>query len=266
MSAPRPSPFPRLTAALDAADHPMDFWWRDDDAVADTPALRRLLDLAAHAAAPLTLAVIPAGVEALAAYPPGGPRGVIVAQHGDAHAALGANGRQRELSDDTDPAWLDARLVAGAQRLDTVFGNRVQPVMVPPWNRADPGVLARLPALGFHAVSGLTTDRPTGPLPAINVDIDVMDWALHTSRGPDAIDAQAAAAVATRLADPGAGPIGVMTHHLVHDDAVWADLTALIDTLNAHPAARWIGLDAALASVGLAPADDPDRLTQAVPA
>ena len=36
------------------------FWWRDDDAVEPSPALDRLLELAASGRAPLALAVIPA--------------------------------------------------------------------------------------------------------------------------------------------------------------------------------------------------------------
>ena len=39
---------------------PVALWWRDDDAVADTPALRRLLEIAT---VPLALAVIPARLE-----------------------------------------------------------------------------------------------------------------------------------------------------------------------------------------------------------
>ena len=38
----------------------VELWWRDDDAIADTPALRRLIGIAT---VPLALAVIPAGLE-----------------------------------------------------------------------------------------------------------------------------------------------------------------------------------------------------------
>ena len=39
---------------------PVELWWRDDDAIADTAALRCLL---AEATVPIALAVIPAGLE-----------------------------------------------------------------------------------------------------------------------------------------------------------------------------------------------------------
>ena len=58
-------------------------WWRDDDAVEPTPALERLLSLAADGAAPLALAVIPARASrALADRLAGEGPGVTVLQHG----------------------------------------------------------------------------------------------------------------------------------------------------------------------------------------
>jgi hypothetical protein len=60
------SGFAGLTAALDRltdTGRTTLFWWRDDDAVAASPALDRLLNLARSHAAPLALAVIPARLE-----------------------------------------------------------------------------------------------------------------------------------------------------------------------------------------------------------
>jgi len=34
-------------------------------------------------------------------------------------------------------------------------------------------------------------------------------------------------------------PIGLLTHHLVHDAAVWRLLEALLDRLAGHPALDW---------------------------
>jgi len=51
-----------LARELDAwarAGRTATFWWRDDDAVAPTPALKRLLRLAGRHRTPIALAVIP---------------------------------------------------------------------------------------------------------------------------------------------------------------------------------------------------------------
>lgn len=254
---PHHASFPRLAAALDAAARPVAFWWRDDDAGTASPALDRLLDVARDAAAPLTLAVIPARAEAsladaLAAADTAGPP-VAVAQHGYDHSNTAAEGRNVELSDDAHAAWLDGRMAEGWAHLSALFGPRLLPVMVPPWNRADRGALARLPALGFRAVSGLATAPVETELPRIDVDIDVMDWDSHTSRGLAAIDAQAEAGVERYLADAAGSPVGLMTHHLVHDADVWAHVAAFVGLVSAHPKARWVSLGEPLAAARPAP-------------
>ena len=53
----------RELAAWAAEGREATFWWRDDDAVAATPALDRLLRLTESGGVPLALAVIPAPAE-----------------------------------------------------------------------------------------------------------------------------------------------------------------------------------------------------------
>ena len=79
----------RLRATLDAAAAragTVGFWWRDDDAVAATPALERLLDLMATRDAPLLLAAIPAGAEPSLGRRLADAENVHLAVHGLAHA------------------------------------------------------------------------------------------------------------------------------------------------------------------------------------
>jgi predicted glycosyltransferase len=78
-----------LDRALDRAKDqgcPLRFWWRDDDAVADTPQLDRLLGLARRYDAGIGLAVIPDGIDAsLAARLTQEPKAVALV-HGRRHA------------------------------------------------------------------------------------------------------------------------------------------------------------------------------------
>jgi hypothetical protein len=46
-------------------------------------------------------------------------------------------------------------------------------------------------------------------------------------------------------------PLGLLTHHLDHDSAVWDFLEELLKATTAHPAARWLG---AREAFGLGPA------------
>jgi len=85
-------------------------WWRDDDAVADSLALDRLLDLSAKFAVPLTLAVIPKPVEQSLANRIQGNELITVAQHGWSHANHGAAGEKTiELGGLVDEAAFPGR-------------------------------------------------------------------------------------------------------------------------------------------------------------
>ena len=68
-----------------AAGRTATLWWRDDDATQPTPALARLLALAARFGQPLHLAVIPAQLDAGVAGALAGRSEVRVLQHGYAH-------------------------------------------------------------------------------------------------------------------------------------------------------------------------------------
>ncbi len=79
--------FDRLRTALDRAardGRAVRLWWRDDDAVAATPALDRLLSLADGR--PLLIAAIPAGIEPSLGRRLARARNVRVAVHGLGHA------------------------------------------------------------------------------------------------------------------------------------------------------------------------------------
>src|SRR6185437_11578253 len=101
-------------------------WWRDDDAVAATPQLDRLLLLAGTV--PVALAVIPALATALADAPR-----VAVLQHGWQHADRAEHGKKSEYPEGRSAAVVGAEIGAGRARLKALFGPRASPVFVPPW-------------------------------------------------------------------------------------------------------------------------------------
>ena len=228
-------------AAWQSAGRRATFWWRDDDAVAPTPALERLLALAA---VPLALAVIPAGaaedlVRRLAAEPL-----VAVLQHGYAHENHSPpEAKKQELGGPRDPDAVAAELTLGKARLEMLFGPQFQPVLVPPWNRIDPGITARLPGLGYRGLSayGPRAARAAAPgLPQVNCHADILRW--KPTRG--FLGTAAALALLTgHLAARRQGeadaeePSGILSHHLVQDEEAWAFLAALLTFLADHPAA-----------------------------
>ncbi|WP_262296326.1 glycosyltransferase [Microvirga sesbaniae] len=233
-----------LDRALDRArdrDCPVGFWWRDDDAVADTPQLDRLLGLARRYEAGIGLAVVPAGIEASLAARLAQERTAFALVHGWSHANHAPAGEKkaefgRHRGLDVMAADLERALHGARERL----GSKLLPVFVPPWNRISRDLVAGLPRLGFRGMSAFTDRASAHPVPGllqINTHVDPIDW--HGTRGladPASIIADLASAVerrATGRADRGE-PIGFLTHHLAHDDVIWS----LCERLIAHLAAR----------------------------
>lgn len=236
-----------LSRELDAwgeAGRTASFWWRDDDAAALVPALRRLLDLAD---APLTLAVIPAAAEAMTL-----PDHVSVVPHGYAHRNRAGTGQKKcEFPPNEDRATMLDELKRGVLALRQMHARHFRPVLVPPWNRIDHALLPLLPRIGLHGIStfGARDAGMAAPgLFRVNTHVDVIDW--HGGRGfvgeAAALGSLVRHLVARRSAVVDAGePTGLLTHHLQHDEATWAFVGTLIRYTSAHPAARWLDVDAA---------------------
>ena len=211
-------------------------WWRDDDAVGATPALDRLLAITTEL--PLMLAVIPFSLEpslrldATRAY---------VVQHGWAHKNHRAPGQKAcEIGLDRPVAEVEAELLAGKAKLGQAFGPCFRPWLVPPWNRIDPALADRLPDLGYV---GLSTFGPRTIPFTVNAHVDPIAWKDgRRFIGPDKTLARLTAHLAARrtgVVDE-EEPTGLLTHHLVHDDALWAFLVDLVLVLKRHPEVIWV--------------------------
>jgi len=234
------------------------FWWRDDDAVEPSPALDRLLELAATGRAPLALAVIPARVSSrLAARLAGAGEQVAVLQHGFDHANHAPEGEKRaELNEQRPRAVLREELARGRAILATLFGEQALPVLVPPWNRMDQDLIPELPGLGFRGLSTHTpraTANPASGLIQCNTHVDVLRWKpecgflgegaalgllirhLSARRCPDEGHVPAGDA----SLDPDE-PTGLLTHHLAMDEPAWDFMARLLESLARQPAVRWV--------------------------
>jgi peptidoglycan/xylan/chitin deacetylase (PgdA/CDA1 family) len=206
-----------------AAGKPLRLWLRDDDAVEPTAALDTLLALTERHAVPVLVAVIPAFTgAALAARLAEAPQ-AQVAVHGWAHENhAGPGEKNQELGAHRSAETVLAELDQGFKHLSTLHAGRFVPMLVPPWNRIAPAVIGGLPSLGFKALSVFGPEKPA-PLAVLNTHVDIIDW--RGTRG--ARPAEAVIADLVRLSQAHDGPIGLLTHHLVHDAAAWA-LMALI--------------------------------------
>ncbi len=240
-------------AAWAAAGRVATFWWRDDDAGPWTAELEALTDLAGRLGTPLALAVIPsiaeAGVEERLADC---SAEIGVLQHGFAHRNHAPSGAKKcELVAPQSRPEILAELAEGGRHLDRLFGARALPVLVPPWNRIDPGLLAELTPLGLTGLSTYKARQRAEPLPGlrqVNCHIDIMRWYPLPERGFLGEEAALALLVdhlkakAEGAADP-EEPTGILSHHAAHDVAAWRFLEELLDRLSGHPAVAFLSAE-----------------------
>ena len=227
-------------------------WWRDDDAAAASCRLDHLVSIAGDV--PISLAVIPATAHPeLAEWVAHSARSrqahLGILQHGWCHTNHAVDGKKNEFPPERSCRAVRSELIEGRDRLAALFGTHALPVLAPPWNRFAPCFLPLLAACGLRAISRLKPRHTPWPWPGIgetNVHVDLVAWA--TSRG--FIGEQAALSgiighlQARRLGEVDAEePTGILTHHLVQDDAADTFLRRLVATTKKHPATRW--LDAA---------------------
>jgi len=172
------------------------FWLRDDDAVAVTPALERLLSFGV----PVALAVIPELAE------PGLlEKDVAFLQHGCDHRNRAAPGEKKTEfpASERDEAALE-RLCLARERLVSLGGDKVLPVVAPPWNRMRRELAAQLPKIGITGFSGFLDrllERQAGKSTEHCVATGVNIPLRHFGRGMTGNSGQGPG-VTTRLAQP----------------------------------------------------------------
>jgi hypothetical protein len=197
----------------------------------------------------LTLAVIPQPANPGLATALANQVGVAVVQHGWAHRNHAAAGERKcELGADRPIAAVAAELERGRVRLDTLFPGRHLPMLVPPWNRIAPGVIDRLPGLGYRGLSTFKARAQAEIRPglvAANTHIDIIDWAqTRTFASVDAaLDTAVTHLVWRRTGAAGVDPdepTGLLTHHLAHDEACWRFIADFVARTARRPVARWL--------------------------
>jgi hypothetical protein len=215
-----------------------DFWLRDDDAVEPGEGLDRLLGLTEEFAVPLALAVIPAFTGEALASRLADAKHVTVAVHGWSHENHAPDGeKKQELGRHRDRSAVVDELRRGLSRIGQLHGQRMVPLLVPPWNRIDAGLIPNLAPIGFVALSAFGPAR-SAAIRVINSNVDLMDW--HGTRGcRDHALLVGDIVLQLRRAFEGGEPVGLLTHHLVHDEAAWIFLERLFRITVGHGACEW---------------------------
>jgi predicted deacetylase len=226
-----------VRVALDEADVPRRFFFRDDDAGWRDDRLRAVLDCFVARGLPVDVAVIPTELT---------PRltrelwvrvrdtGLRVHQHGYAHANHEPTGRRCEFGQARDAAAHTRDIAEGQRLMRDAFGPRVDPVFTPPWNRCVPEIADALLPLGFEVLSRDSTAAPLGNSDLLEVPVTV-DWFGHHKGVRWTRHELGEMLAASIRRDPA---VGVMLHHAVTDEAELAGIDDLLGLVASHANAQ----------------------------
>jgi hypothetical protein len=150
---------------------------------------------------------------------------------------------------------LEARahdIADGFLRLQRAFGERLDAIFTPPWNRCADDVPPLLATLGYAALSRDATAPAQQALPELPVHVD---WCRHW-REAEGDPERAAAAIDGALANAARGlgrAVGLMLHHAVMGDDELVLLRTLLQRISLHRHSACLPMRECLALPAVAP-------------
>ena len=240
-----------------------DFWIRDDDAISDTPQLRRLIEVTGKT--PLALAVIPAHADSSLVELTDRLPWISIWQHGWQHHNWAMQGNseypaQRSLEEVED------EIERGCVKLRQLFGSRFLKVFVPPCSGFDDRFFPVLERLGFDGYSAFESrkSKTISKVPIMNAHCEILEWGSSPwfAEESNYIDTIVSHLVGRRNgAYDHDECTGILTHHKHQNEKSYRFLSKLIRVVNRHPAACW-GQPLAGSSKSSAAAKPPQGLIQ----
>jgi hypothetical protein len=218
------------------------FWWRDDDAIEETQALQKLLKLVDHKA--ISIATIPEYcTKSLIDIVKENPY-IHLLQHGVSHENFAHKEEKKcefptHLSDEHH--W--QRIQYGRDKIFQLYPEWDGKGFVPPWNRMKLNSAEGLKDIGFDYISAFESLKArniaTKHIAYCDSNIDPIDWKGNDGKNNYGfIGWQACDDILLHHAQY-QQHIGLLTHHLVHNEAMWHKLEIIADFMHHHPAIDW---------------------------
>jgi hypothetical protein len=239
------------------------FWVRDDDACEMSAPLGRLHELAKRHDIIIGLAVIPANVRpSLLKFMAHEGRRFHPMCHGWQHTNHSRTGRKPAEFGAGRPISASIRDAQSALGAFREYFAGYDAVFVPPFGQISGAMTRALPAIGFAGVStgpGWLERKlshlpslairvpsvkvaPRSSIPRLDVHIDPIDWQTRTAHSADTICDAIVRSLRPRRMGLFASemPVGLVTHHLAHDDRIWGACNDALDILRNHRAAEFV--------------------------
>jgi len=209
----------QFVADIGETPGPLTVFFRDDDVGWGNNRLEALCERFGNFDIALDLAVIPAALDGrteslLAMVLDRHDRLLHLHQHGYTHTNHQPFGRKCEFGPDRSAAAQLEDIVGGRRRLLAAFGERVEPLFTPPWNRCTSATCEVLSDQGFTGLSRIagSDDIELHGLREVSVAVDWHKSHAGERLGRDAFFRYAAERFSAYDC------IGIMLHHELMDD------------------------------------------------
>ncbi len=221
----------------------MCFYFRDDDAGWNDDRLMKLLGLLSEHGMPIDMAVIPHELTPSLAREmnrrmAADAQRVRVHQHGFAHTNHEVSGRKCEFGPARDSLVQRGDIERGRGQLRAAFGNHLDPIFTPPWNRCTRSTCECLIDLGFEVLSRESRAAPF-ELPGLRETPIHVDWFAHR-KGVRLSREELGESIAGIIRQQ--RKVGMMFHYAVMDDSEMSATSDFLLLLSRHPRIQFCSL------------------------
>ena len=228
--------FQAVSEILASRQAPLKVFFRDDDGGWADERLQELATDFIRQQLPLDVAVIPDALNddsiSLISSLLDADGQVAIHQHGFCHVNHQLSGRSCEFGSDRNLVQQQRDIALGKEILVASFGNRIDPIFTPPWNRCTTDTTEALQSLDFKVLSRIVnSDLLGGTVPEVPVTVD---W-LKKRKGVRLHSAELIEYIVSLL-NTDAEAMGVMLHHEHMDEENRALLFEFIEALKMSPA------------------------------
>lgn len=218
--------------ALEESLHPVTFFFRDDDGGWEDARLFALMSLCSDYKMPLDIAVIPNEITSglkrgLDKFFISSPQLFGIHQHGFAHINHESEGRKCEFGASRNFDQQIQDIAMGKEKLEIEFGESIDPIFTPPWNRCVETTAQCLIELGFKALSRDETAIPFGMSALEEIPVNI-DW-FAKKKGVALSKNEIGENIAKKIYEN--KQIGVMFHHALMDEMELAHVAELFELI-----------------------------------
>jgi|CXWL01.1.fsa_nt_gi predicted glycosyltransferase len=223
-----------IKVALKQRRYPLDLFFRDDDAGLANARLFTLLDLFERSSVPIDIAIIPKAVtetfaDKLRLRIKTRTDLFAIHQHGYLHVDHETDGCKCEFGSSRTYAQQLFDITDGGRILKDFFGELLQPIFTPPWNRCSNETAEALVQAGFQVLSRESKADPLNLSGLTEVPVSI-DW-FAKRKGVYLTREQVGESIAVEIL--ASNRVGIMLHHAVMNDADFDDLRDLLDLFSA---------------------------------